>query len=390
MVFSEEQMNIIKSHIDNQKFKKLCIELNICDGNDTQEQFLNKINDYIENDMMGKVRGQYATDKFLKSIQAYLENNDFEKNDQGYIDYNLVLPIANLPNREGLRAQKDILGHDRKQYIVKQAEGFKGAISGFNSSKDARYNPTIAYSLFKFLDVPCARNVVAYETFPYYYIFSENFLKENQSIYGLDNEEFIGKIIGTDENMNITHKDIMESIDETVVNKNLPIDKSSMISKKMKLQYAVQETLKCLICSMDENLRNTSIVVTKGENGEIEDMNISPAYDLDLSFNLGEEMLKGIPESQVLYRTTENGKTDLVSIINEFKSIEGYKEALQEIKNKLNNNYIDNIFDIAYEESGISRFNERDMREKYGSFIMRKVAEFKEACRETNEIDKIK
>ena len=380
MVFSEEQIEKINSYIGKEEFKKLCIDLNICDEND-KDDLLGKIKEYIENDMMGKFRGQSAIEKFLKAIEIYLGRDEFKRDEEGYIDYNSVLPLGKAPERTGLRVGKDILGQDRKQYIVKLAEGFKGPISGFTNSKDARYNPTIAYETFKFLGEPCARNLMAYETFPYYYIFSENFVKENEKIYGLDNDEFIDATFIIDEKRNITHKQILEGIEETMSKKNL----SSQLIKKVQLQYAVQETLKCLICSMDQNLGNTSIVVTEGENGQIEDANISPAYDIDLSFNLGEEMLKGVPETQVLYRTTQDDKIDLVSLINEFKDIEGYKETLQNIKAKLDGNYIDQIFDMAYEDTRIEKFNDKSIREKYGNFLMRRVAAFKEACRTTFE-----
>ena len=37
----------------------------------------------------------------------------------------------------------------------------------------------------------------------------------------------------------------------------------------------------------------------------------------------GERMLEGIPKNEIFSRTTQSGKIDLVSIINEFKTING-------------------------------------------------------------------
>ena len=390
MEFTPEQIENIKSYINVEEFKKLCIELKICLDSDNEQEILSKIKKYIEQDMMGKFRGESATVKFLKSIEVYLNNSDFYRDANGYINYNYVLPIANTERRRGFRVGKDSLGHDRKTYIVKEAEGLKGSIPGFKNSKDAKYNPSIAYAFFKYINEPCARNLMGYEKAPYYYIFSENFLQENEKIYGLSNEEFIDAEFIIDENNNITHKQILEGIEDTVKKKNLPKDKTLELCKKLKLQYAVQETIKCLICDADQNLGNTALVIKQGENGEIEDINISPAYDLDLSFNLGEEMLKGIPQSMILYRTTEDGNTDLKSLINEFKNIEGYKEVLQEIQNKFNGSYINQIFDIAYEVTKVNMFNEKEFRDRFGSFIMRRVAAFKEACKEAVDKDKLK
>lgn len=385
MVFKEEDIEKINSHINENEFKKLCIKLNICSENDKPEEILEKVKEYIENDMMGKFRGETTTTNFLKSIEAYLKSKNFIRDEAGYIDSKLVLPIAKTAQREGLRTMKDVLGNDRKQYIVKKAEGYNGPISALNNSKQAKYNPTIAYSLFKFLEIPCARNLMAYEKFPYYYIYSENFLEENEKMYGLDNNEFMNVEFIIDDDNNITHKQIIEGIENTIKNKNLSQEKKISLTKKIKLQYAIQETLKSLICSSDQNLGNTSLIVKEGDNGQIEDMNISPAYDLDLSFGLGEEMITRMSQSQILYRTTQEGKIDLESIINEFKDIDGYEQELEKIKNKLNDNYIDKIFNMAYEESKIEAFNNKELKDKFGNFIMKRVAVFKETYKKMNE-----
>lgn len=391
MDFKDEDIEKINSYIKESEFKNLCIDLNICSKNDKPEEILEKIKGYIENDMMGKYRGETTTSNFLESIEVYLQNKDFKRDENGYIESKMVLPISKSTARGGLRTMQDVLGNDRKKYIVKRAEGYNGPISSLNNSKQAKYNPTIAYSFFEYLGMKSAKNLIAYDKFPNYYIFSENFLKENEKIYGLDNNEFINAKFITDENNNITHQQIIEEIENAIKNKDLTQQKKITLIKKLKLQYAVQETLKSLICSSDQNLGNTSVIVKEGNDGQIEDINISPAYDLDLSFGLGEEMLERMPQSQILYRTTKKGKSDLESIINEFKEIEGYSEELEKIKNKLNDNYVDKIFDIAYKESRVEAFKSKELKEKYGNFIMRRVATFKEVCKKTNEReDKLK
>lgn len=395
MEFNEEISQKLIEYLEQENIRKICVNLGIFLETDSLTEMLDKTKEYISETLRGKFIGERATEKFFKVIEYYLTNNDFERFNgdeyipNGFINYNLVLPIGKNKSfqREGFRVVNDILGLNGKRYIVKDAEGLRMGASGRKHVRDSRYNPTVAYAFFKFVEVPCAKNLPACEKIPYYYIFSENFLKDNEKMYGLGDEKFMDTELVIDENDNITHKQILDAIEETVGKKGLPPDKVSSICKKLKLQYAVQETLKCLVCSMDQNLRNTSLIVIEGEDGRIEDINISPAYDLDLSFNLGEEMLQGLPQNEVVYRTTQDGKIDLVSIINEFKSIEGYKEALQGIKNKLNNNYIDQIFDIAYQESRVDMFNNKEFRDKFGNFIMRRVATFKEACRATADRD---
>ena len=361
MEFTEETSQKLIEYLKQEDIRNVCINLGIFSASDTLEEMLERTKIYITETMRGKFIGDKATNKFLNVIKYYLTNNDFERFygdeyiPEGFINYNLVLPVVSEV-RNGFRVSNDILGFDGKKYIVKDAEGLRMGAAGRKYVKDAKYNPTVAYAFFKFFGVPCARNLPACEKIPQYCIFSENFLKENQKAYELDDGKFIDTGFIIDEEYNITHKQIMDAIEKTIQKKNLSPDEVSSLNKKVKLQYAVQETLKCLICSMDQNLRNTSLIVTEGENGRIEDINVSPAYDLDLSFNLGEEMLNGLPKNEILYRTTQDGKIDLVSIINEFKSVDGYKEALQEMKNKLNDNYINEILDIAYEETKVYMF----------------------------------
>jgi len=392
MEFTGEISQKLIEYLKQEDIRNVCINLGIFSDSNTLEEMLEKTKIYITETMKGKFIGDRATDKFLNVIKYYLRNEDFERfyGDEyipdGFINHNLVLPVVG-ERRNGFRVSNDVLGFDGKKYIVKDAEGLRKGAAGRKYVKDARYNPTVAYAFFKFLGMPCARNLPACEKIPHYCIFSENFLKENQKAYELEDEKFIDTEFLIDEDNNITHKQIMDGIEETIEKKNLSPDKVSLLNKKIKLQYAVQETLKCLVFSIDQNLRNTSLIVTEGENGIIEDINVSPAYDLDLSFNLGEEMLNAVPENEILYRTTQDGKIDLTSIINEFKSIEGYKETLQEMKNKLNGDYINQIFDIAYDETKVNMFNNKELRDRFGNFIMRRVAIFKEAYKEVFEKD---
>jgi hypothetical protein len=391
MEFTEEVSQKLTEYLKQDDIRNICIKLGIFLESNTLEEMLENTKTYITEIMRGKFIKDSATDKFLNVIKYYLTNKDFERfiGDEyipnGFINSNIVLPVVG-ERKDGFRASEDILGFDGKKYIVKNAEGLKSGAAGRKNARDARYNPTVAYAFFKLIGMPCARSLPACEKIPYYYIISENFLNENQKAYGLDSEKFMDTEFIIDGNNNsITHKQIMDGIQETINKKDLPLDKKILLIKKLKLQYAVQETLKSLICSFDQNLGNTSLIVTEAENGEIEDINVAPAYDLDLSFNLGEEMLRGVPENEVLYRTTQDGKIDLLSIVNEFKGVDGYKEAVGEIKNKLSDNYINQIFDIAYEESKVEIFKNKELKDKFANFIMRRVATFKEACKELVE-----
>lgn len=396
ITFNNEQKEKVEQYLENEKAKKILTRLGVYDKDTSSEQNIESIKRYILDGLMGKYRGNISTDRFFKSMDFYIKNDDFKrfKEDDyipdGFIDYNISLP-TNEKFKGGLRTSNKVLGPDDNEYIVKEAERLKGDIAGKKYGKDGLYNPIIANAVFEFLGEEAAEYIPACEKLPYYYLYSKNFLKPNQKMYRLDDEDFMEYVFELDENGNIKHSKIMQGIEGTVRKKygqELSEEQLTKICDKLKLQYASQETIKKLIKSMDENLGNTSIVITENDEGKMEEINISPAYDLDLSFLLGEELLSTDYSNQILYRTADNGKVDLKSVIDSFKEIPGYNEKINNYIEKFKGNYVDQIFDIASKTSGVVAFNKMSIKDKFGGFLMRQVALFKEACR--NQNNKIK
>ncbi len=394
LAFSKEQTLQLEEYFKDEKIISILEKLGIYNKENSKEENIDFIEEYIYENLKGKYIGNRAIDDFFGSIGAYAKLDDFDRiyGDEyvpdGFINYNNLLPIKEEWKLRGFRCLGDVLGPDEKVYLVKEAEGLKSGVAGRKNRKDALYNPTIANAVFKFLGEECAEYIPACEKIPYYYILSENFLKPNQKMYEIDDEKYMEGMIQADENNNVSHNDVIKVIEETVIKKygnKMPKQKLDEICNKLKLQYTTQETIKKLIKSMDENLRNTSIIITESDNGEISDINISPAYDLDLSFLLGEEMISGDCSNQMFYRTTRDGKTDLQSIVKEFNEIPGYKEKMQEFVQKFNGNYISQIFDIAFISSRIEAFKSDKIKEKFSGFIMRQVALFKEVCKEERD-----
>lgn len=382
MNFTKEQEEKIKQYLEMDSVNKILVKIGIYNFATSMSDKMESVKTYISEDMMGKFRGDISTNKFLKSIEFYASNSNFKRfhNDEyipeGFVDYNIALNTRNKKTG-GFRTEGEIIGPDGNQYIVKEAEGLKGDVSGKKNRRDGVYNPTIAYAFFEYLGQDCAESIPACEKLPYYYTLSKNFLKPNQKMYSLEDNEFMKCTFEFDSNSNIRHSQIMDGIEETIKIKYGTSDKTNEICKKLRLQYATQETLKKLIMSMDENLGNTSIIVTEDEKGNMQDIDISPAYDQDLSFLLGEEILGNSMSNHIFYRTTDDGNIDLASLMNEFQEIPGYREKLQEIIGKFQGDYINQIFNIAFKSSGVQIFESREFKDKFGSFIMRRVAEFK-------------
>lgn len=399
MNFTQEQEEKIKHYIKEDNSNKIFIKIGIYTYETPINDKIEAVKNYISEDLLGEIKGDYATNKFLQSIEFYSNNNDFKRfhNDEyipdEFIDCNLTLRSKDKI-KGGLRAKEKIWGPDGNKYILKEAEGLKGDVSGTKNRKDGVYNPTVAYAFFKYLGQECAESIPACNKLPYYYTISRDFLRPNQKMYSLEDEKFIKYKFEFDSNNNLKHSQIMNGIEESIKSIYGTSEKIDEIYKKLRLQYAVQETLNKIIKSMDENLGNTSIIITEDENGKMQDINISPAYDQDLSFLLGEELLGKGMFKNIFYRTTDNGNVDLASLMNEFQEIPGYKEKLQGFVEKFQGNYIEQILNIAYESSNVPIFKSTKFKDKFGNFIMRNVAEFKEAYnklerkREENNITK--
>lgn len=383
MNFTKEQEDRIKQYIETDNINEILIKIGVYNPEASVSNRMETVKTYISGYLNGESRGDKATEEFLETIEFYSNNTDFKRfhNDEyipeNFVDYNAMLWIPSKI-QGGLRTAGKILGPDGKQYIVKEAEGLKSGASGRKNRKDGVYNPTLAYAIFKYLGQECAESIPACRKLPYYYTISKDFLKSNQKIYGLDDSEFMKSTFEFDSNNNIKHSHIMNCMEETIKSTYGISPRINEICKKVKLQYAIQETLKKLIKSMDDNLGNTSIIITEDENGEMKDINISPTYDQDLSFLLGEEILEKGNPTHIFYRTTDDGNVDLASLINEFQGISGYTEKLQEFVGKFQGNYIDQILNIASESSGVPAFESREFKDRFGSFIMRRIAEFKE------------
>lgn len=390
MNFTKEQEDRIKQYIETDNINEILIKIGIYNLNTSVSDRMEAVKVYISKFLNGKFRGDKATDEFLETIEFYSNNTNFKRfhNDEyipeDFVDYNTMLWIPSKRSG-GLRTLGKVLGPDGNQYIVKEAEGLKSGASGRKNRKDGVYNPTLAYAFFRYLGQECAESIPACRMLPYYYTISKDFLKSNQKSYGLDDSEFMKSTFEFDSNNKVKHSQIMNGIEETVKSTYGISANTNEICSKLKLQYAVQETLKKLIKSMDENLGNTSIVITENEEGKMIDINISPAYDQDLSFLLGEEILGNGISNNIFYRTTDNGDVDLASMMNEFQGISGYREKMQEFVGRFQGNYIEQILNMASESSGVPAFESREFRDKFGSFIMRRVAEFKEIY---NNLDK--
>lgn len=393
LAFTKQDEEKFLEYLKSKRAKEILAMLNVYDGSKSLEENIESIKKYVCKTLSGEFIGKTALDNFLNSMDYYIENDDFKRfyGDEyipdGFIDYNISLRTKKVI-KGGHTLPIVILGPDKKEYFVKEAQGPIRDLSGIKHATEAKYNPTIASAIFEFLGEEAAKYTPGCKKPPYYYIYSENFLKPNQKSYTLLDEEFMKGSLNVNDKNDIKYNTIMKAIEETIrknYGEEFTEEQMNAIIDKLKLQYATQITLKKLIFDVDRNLGNISVVITENEEGKVEDINISPAYDFDLSFLVGEELehKEEIKRSYAQNKTDDkNIATDLKSVMQEFKFlVPGYQEKMNRLVDKFSGNYLDQIFDMACKISGVELFGEKRIKDKFGGFIMRRVALFKEACK---------
>lgn len=147
---------------------------------------------------------------------------------------------------------------------------------------------------------------------------------------------------------------------------------------KLRLQYLKQEFIKLVIGPMDCNLGNTALLLTNNPNQNMPQIDLSPAYDLDISFNVSLELVE---KGQMEVLRTLDGKTASInSFIQEFKDISGFRDFLQEFYEKIQNKSVaKTIVDNAYEKTNFHFFEENSL--KYIEFLNERFKQVREACK---------
>ena len=72
MNFTQEQEEKIKQYLEMDRIDKILTKIGIYDFGATMVDKVEAVKTYISEDLMGKFRGDIATNKFLKSIEFLL------------------------------------------------------------------------------------------------------------------------------------------------------------------------------------------------------------------------------------------------------------------------------------------------------------------------------
>ena len=384
---SVEQLDKIKSIIKTDVFQNINSIIYICDLNQDEDKIIKNIKDYIWIYLSNRNEKEFSNkvDSFISFINNYpnirkpsfiLPSNDGKIMDLDsdylvlcnghhiYNDFRYLKP----GNVNGLYMQESYLGSDHKVYLSKRSMRSKSLEVSNETAKEVDYNSLLAESVFNYLGQPTASYyLMRTSRSPFNSIFTPNFLSDNQELIHLEDMDII------DENNLDTHTNRLNRIIKTITNryrKDMNDTDYQQLINKISLQFCIQSFIKLLIGPMDDNLGNTAIVLT--HNGSIPSIDIAPAYDLDISFNVANELASGDRMHQIL--DFNGNPSTITSLINEFKDIPGFKEFLDSFVNKLiSRNVSKEIMDDVYKRTNLSFFKDRE--DRYTLFLNNRFLE---------------
>lgn len=394
---SKEQLDRIKSIIHTDVFQEINSIINICDLNQNEDKIIENIKNYVWHFL-----SKYSSREFSNKIDhliTFIENYSSIKRPEfispsgdGNIkrlksDYLVICNGHHIyndfrylkhGNAHGLYLQESYLGSDHKIYLSKKSMKSKSLPVSDDIEIEVEYNSILAESVFNYFSQPVASYyLIKTNTSPYTSIFTPNFLKENQELIHLED------LVSEDNKSNIdTHTNrlniIINGLTKRYRDKMNDYDFYKMINR-VQLQFCIQSFMKLLIGPMDDNLGNTAIILTQN-NSPVPNIDISPAYDLDLSFNVAQEMASNHRMHQI--KDFDGNPSTIKSLINEFKDIPGFKDFLDNFVSKLvSTNASKTILDNTYQRTNLSFFKERE--NSYMLFLNNRFLEVLNAYKDT-------
>ena len=386
--FSKEQLMRIKKMIHTEKFRYINSIIHACDLDFEEKLIIKHIKEYIYNYLSNRSPRNFSieVDEFI----SFVENYSFIRtprvlspSENGLIKDRIqdIFPICNgyhiygdfrcLKNNHfrGFYRRESYLGTDHKIYLSKDSMCSRELEVSNETRIEVDYNSLLSESVFNYFSQPVAKYYLLKDRSSFYtMLLTPNFLGSNQKLIHLDE-------LGIEDIKANTHTNRLRVIKNGIVNlcqNKMDNDTITKIIEKVELQFAIQSFLKILIGPMDSNYGNTGIIVTGDNNGNITSIELAPAFDLDISFNVARELVKYDHISQI--RDSNGNPSNIESVIWEFKDTPGFMDFIGNLANKMQNcDIAKEILDDVYSRTNRNFFIEK--RDDYMYFINKRLVE---------------
>ena len=395
--FTEEQEKTLKRYIKETWFEALNDLVNICDLSSDENTILQNIKDYIWTYIINYKKEEFynGAEKLIQFFDSYKSGKEprFTQKGQGglfditedllysangyhiYGKFKRPNSSQKIHSTNGFYSIGAYIGTDRAAYLGKRSMISKNLPVKKEIKKQVDYNSIVAQFAFEYFDQPVARYYLLEEsTNPYNVILSKNFLQDNQELVHFSDlydgsestDTYLGRIAMMESNIEMRYKNILGN------------EKTRELLDKLRLQYCRQEFMKLVIGPMDCNLGNTSLLLTSKAGQDVPEIDISPAYDLDLSFNVAQNLASN--GNMRLMKTSDGKSANIHALIEDFREIPGFKDFLDYFYRRIDNKTVANeIVGNAYEKTNFQFFSEN--AEQYIDFLNNRFEQVREAYR---------
>lgn len=247
-----------------------------------------------------------------------------------------------------------ILFPDGKVAISKYPLHYKSGKSGINDS-DCSFCPIVATGIAKAMGITTSENLFARRKDGQLRILSKNFLRENEEMVNFIKE-------GGEQNIS----DVMAELDSVLTLRNFD---SKQIGDA-KFEFLKQEFMSKMIGLKDKKAENTGLITSADKSGR--HVRMAPMFDFDYSFFIGEK-------AQLQVLKCDNGESDIVSLINQYKDYPGFLDFARQAVKKLD---MQRVYQSIHEDTGIKVFEhpeESQVLKRFTEYVDVNLGKAKEA-----------
>ena len=272
-------------------------------------------------------------DHFYNFFEAYRKKEfSVVQDEKGLVDLSKTLnmrqPVLYASNK-GIFTDSYCIFSDGSIYISKIPLHYLKGKSDV-SDPNCIYNPIIATGIAKELGIDTSENVLGRKENGEIRILSKNFLRPEEELITFFEYQEHQKI-----------SEVLSSLETNLTLRKYPKEQI----EKIKFDYLKQEFLAKVIGLTDQKEDNTTLIISTDENGR-KTVRMAPMYDYDFSFHIAEDLGFRILES-------DNGRTDLVSFIEQYRDYPGF---LDFVKKSVNTLDMEKVYKNIYNETGLKFF----------------------------------
>ena len=349
----------VKAYIDSvkgtEKFRNLeqFTHMTTMDGN---KDFFENIQDYVSHWHYKRGSNKFFDpdyDYFMSFLKHYFSDQPTEiiYDEKGRVDMKKTLHISR-PRRfcgKGSCLENAIIFPNGRIFYCKRPFHLLAMNMKDANRKYFLYSGLVASYVAKAVNVEAANITLGTSVNGMPNIMSENVLQQNEELISYAD---------VDDTEEVKVSEQLDILGETLRLRKFPEDEI----EQTRLDFLKQEFIAKLIGLRDQKASNSPIIISTDEKGQ-RHVRMAPMIDLDVCFDIG----KG--EVCSLTRQCDNGKDDIVSLVEQYRIYPGFMDFVKQAVQAIN---MKEIFNKIYTETGLVEFEEEqdnEMTQYFEGFV---------------------